>query len=79
MSDYRISFGSVVGTSDTGKLYDMLDILGEEDELIITVDAADESPQYDTIFRVLEENEFDVSAKGGHEGGKYHIFAKRKG
>lgn len=78
MSDYRINFGSVVGPSDTNKLYDMLEILGEDDELIITVDAAGESPQYNTIFRVLEENKFNVSAKGGHEGGQYHIFAKRK-
>ena len=79
MSDYRISFGSVVGPSDTNKLYDMLDILDKEDELIITVDAAGESPQFNTIFRVLEENKFNVSTKGGHEGGQYHIFAKRKG
>jgi hypothetical protein len=79
MSDYRINFGSVVGPSDTDKLYDMLDILSEDDELIITVDSAGESPQYDTIFRVLEENKFNVSTKGGHESGKYHIFAKRKG
>lgn len=78
MSDYRINFGSVVGPSDTGKLYDMLGIIGEGDELIITVDTAGESPQFETIFNVLGRNNFDVSTKGGHEGGKYHIIAKRK-
>ncbi|MDF2675268.1 MAG: hypothetical protein K0R09_3540 [Clostridiales bacterium] len=79
MSDYRINFGNTVGPSDSNKLYDMLGILGGEDELIITLDAAGEPSQYDTIFKVLEENEFNVSTKGGHEGGKYHIIAKRKG
>lgn len=78
MSDYRINFGNVIGPSDTNKLFDMLDIIGEDDELIITVDTAGETPQFDTVFNVLDRNNFNVSTKGGHEGGKYHIIAKRK-
>jgi hypothetical protein len=78
MSDYRINFGNLIGPSDTDKLYDMLDIVGPDDELIIAVDAVHESPQYDTIFRVLEENEFDFSTKGAHVGGKYNIIARRR-
>lgn len=78
MSDYRINFNNNIGPADTDKLYDMLGILGPEDELIITVDAATESPQFDTVFTVLDKNNFSVSTKGGHEGNKYHIFAKRK-
>lgn len=78
MSDYRINFGSVIGPSDTNKLYDMLDIIGQNDELVITIDTAEESPQLDTIFNVLDRNNFDRYTKGGHEGGKYHIIAKRR-
>jgi len=78
MSDYRINFGSTIGPSDTNKIYDMLGILGKDDELIITIDAAGDTPQFDTVFTVFDNNNFDVSTKGGHEGGKYHIIAKRK-
>jgi hypothetical protein len=38
MSDYRINFSSVIGPSDTDKLYSMLDVVGEGDELIIVMD-----------------------------------------
>lgn len=78
MSDYRINFGNVIGPSDTNKINDMLNILGEEDELIITVDTAGGSSQFDNVFTVLDRNNFNVSTKGGHESGKYHIIAKRK-
>lgn len=78
MSDYRINFGSTIGPSDTDKLYDMLDIVGEDDELIITINTAGGTPQFDTIFNVLNNNNFDIATKGGHESGKYHIIAKRK-
>jgi hypothetical protein len=77
MSDYRINFSSVIGPSDTDKLYSMLDVVGEGDELIIVMDAND-SPQTDTIFTVLRNNNFDVHTKGGHDDGKYHIVARRK-
>ncbi len=78
MSDYRINLGNTIGPSDTNKIYDMLGILSKDDELIITADAAGDTPQFDTLFRVLDKNNFEVLTKGGHEGGKYHIIAKRK-
>jgi hypothetical protein len=78
MSDYRLNFGGIIGPSDTDKLYDMLDIVGPEDELTIIMDAGD-TPQGETVFKVLETNEFEFNTKGGHESGKYHIVAKRKG
>lgn len=79
MSDYRINFGNVLGPADTDKIYDMLSIIGEGDELIITVDTTGVPSEFDTVFNVLDRNNFDISTKGGHEGGKYHIIAKRKG
>jgi hypothetical protein len=78
MSDYRMNFGGTIGPSDTNKLYDMLNILGKEDELVISIDSS-ANEQTDTIFRVLEGNNFDIKTKGGHESGEYNIRARRKG
>lgn len=77
MSDYRINFGNFIGPSDTDKLYNMLGIVGEGDELHITIEAAD-ATQTDTIMRVLKENGFDVATKGGHDGTHFNITAKRR-
>jgi hypothetical protein len=77
MSDYRLNFGNLIGPSDTDKLYDMLDIVGEGDELTIVMDA-NESPQTDTIFKVLETNNFDFNTKSSQQNGRYQIVAKRK-
>ncbi|KRQ86086.1 hypothetical protein ABG79_02120 [Caloramator mitchellensis] len=77
MSDYRINFGSVIGPSDTNKIYDILSILSEDDELIITMDGTDVH-QSDEITKILEMNGFDVSQKGGHDDNKYHLIARRR-
>lgn len=78
MSDYRLNFGSLIGPSDTDRFYDMIDIVGPDDHLTITMDSGDDSPQLQTIYKVLETNNFDFNTKGGHEGGKYQIVATRK-
>ncbi|TDT51241.1 hypothetical protein [Fonticella tunisiensis] len=78
MSDYRINFGKIIGPSDYSKLYDMLDILDKDDELIISIDATD-ATQSGGVFRVLEGNNFEVKTKGGNDDGKYNIIARRKG
>lgn len=77
MSDYRINFGNIIEPSDTNKLYNMLDIIGEGDELNITIESAD-ADQTETVMRVLRENKFDVKTKGGHNGGQFNIIAKRR-
>jgi hypothetical protein len=77
MSDYRINFGSLIGTSDTTRLNDMLGIVDSDDELIITLDASD-ADQADTIFSVLDANGFDITTKGSNDGDKYNIIARRR-
>ncbi|MCX7904318.1 MAG: hypothetical protein N2486_07380 [Caloramator sp.] len=77
MSDYRINFGRIIGPSDTNKLYDMLSILNDDDELVITVDGSD-AHQTEEIRRILDMNGFDVTQKGGHDDNKYHLIARRR-
>lgn len=78
MSDYRINFGNIVGPSDTDKLYDMLDIVGQDDELIITIDSK-EPNQVHFISNVLEGNQFNISREMDEKEGKLKIVAQRRG
>ncbi|MCX7695332.1 MAG: hypothetical protein N2Z71_06475 [Caloramator sp.] len=77
MSDYRINFGSIIDQLDQRKLLDVIDIVGKNDELVITIDAKD-ATQTENINRVLENNGFDVTVKGGHDDNKYNIIARRR-
>lgn len=77
MSDYRLEFSPVVGPNDTDRLYYLLSIVQEGDELEITMDNND-NDEFNSIIDVLESNEFNVQVKGDHDGGKYQIIAQRK-
>ncbi|CDF58935.1 hypothetical protein [Thermobrachium celere] len=77
MSDYRINFGSIIDQLDQRKLVDVLNVIGRDDELVITIEAAD-ATQTENINRVLENNGFDITVKGGHDDNKYHIIARRR-
>ena len=77
MSDYRINFGRVIGPSDTNKILDMLPILNNDDELVITMDGTD-AHQSEEVIKILEMNGFDVAQKGGHDDNKYHLYARRR-
>ncbi|MBZ4663783.1 MAG: hypothetical protein JG776_1498 [Caloramator sp.] len=77
MSDYRINFGSIIDQLDQRKLLDVIDIVGKNDELVITIDAKD-ATQTENINRVLENNGFEITVKGGHDDSKYNIIARRR-
>jgi hypothetical protein len=77
MSDYRINFGSLIGASDTERLSYMLGVVDFDDELIITLEAADVDQAGD-IFSVLDNNGFDIVTKGSNDGDKYNIIARRR-
>jgi hypothetical protein len=77
MSDYRLDFDSYVGPKDTDRLYYLLSIVSEGDELEITMDDSN-SEQAGTIVDVLESNEFEVSPKEGNSDGRYHMIAHRR-
>jgi hypothetical protein len=77
MSDYRINMEGGMRPADTDKLYNLLSILSQEDELVISVDGKG-TDQLDSIYNVLDKNEFDVTTKGGHDSASYNIIAKRR-
>lgn len=77
MSDYRINFGSIIDQLDQRRLADVLNIVGDDDELIITIEAED-ATQTENIYRILENNGFEITVKGGHDDNKYNIVARRR-
>ncbi|GIW48847.1 MAG: hypothetical protein KatS3mg079_323 [Caloramator sp.] len=48
-----------------------------DDELVITIDAED-ATQTENIYRLLEDNGFEITVKGGHDDNKYNIVARRR-
>lgn len=77
MSDYRINFGSIIDQLDQRRLTDVLNIVGDDDELIITIEAED-AAQTENIYRLLENNGFEITVKGGNDDNKYNIVARRR-
>ena len=76
MTDYNVEFGSIIGPSDTNKIYDLLSVVAEGEKMHITMDQKDES---DTdIFRVLRGNNFDVSQSSTNSDGRAVYTAIRK-
>ncbi|QZY54668.1 hypothetical protein [Crassaminicella profunda] len=77
MTDHYVNYDKELGMNANTQLIDVLKEVGEEDELIITMDAND-ATQADYLFDILRNNGFDVLPKGGHDDDKYHIIAHRK-
>lgn len=76
MSDYRLEFDSMVSPGDAGRLYDLLSIVSEGDELEIRMDS-DNPEQIDTIVYVLENNSFNVVKRGDNDGRTCCLIAYR--
>jgi hypothetical protein len=77
MSDYMISFENGIRPTDMNKLHNMLGIIGESDEIEITINSND-GEKMGTIIKTLSEKDFEVSTKGSHDGQKYNIHGKRR-
>ena len=77
MSNYRLEFSPIIGSNDTERLNNLLGIVSGDDELEITMGNGD-IEQANSIIGVLENNDFEVSTKRGHIGGKYHLIAHRR-
>lgn len=75
MSDYRIEFDSITGSGDTGRLYDLLSIISEDDELEIIMDKKD-TDQARAVMSVLIENDFHVTSRNNES--QLHLVAQRR-
>lgn len=77
MMDHFINFNEELGLNASTKLRDVLKEVGDDDELIITMDRS-ASDNSSLLFDMLKDNGFDVLPKGGNDDDKYHIIAHRK-
>jgi hypothetical protein len=59
------------------RVQSVLHDIGPGDELTIIIESAD-AHQAASVFELLDENGFDYQPKGGHEGNRYYINARRK-
>ncbi|QEK11128.1 hypothetical protein FQB35_01425 [Crassaminicella thermophila] len=77
MIDHYINYDKELGMNANTKLIDLLKDVGDDEELIITMEGND-AAQSDYLFDILKKNGFEVLPKGGHDDNKYHIIAHRK-
>lgn len=76
MSDYRLNFESIVSSNDAERLYNLLPIVSNEDQLEITL-GSDDPMQIDMIIDVLQGNDFKVLTRRSDKGDECHIIAHR--
>ncbi|MFZ5966838.1 MAG: hypothetical protein ACOYVK_06655 [Bacillota bacterium] len=77
MTEYFINCENQLHVSDNVKLLDIIKEVGNDDQLIITMDGND-AAQSDYITDFLRKNGFDVMPKGGHDDNSYHLIAYKK-
>lgn len=77
MADITISVGEYISFDDVKRIIESAKKLDAEDELIVSLNSVD-AYKADSIFTVLEKNNFDLSTKGGHDGKNYYIIARKK-
>lgn len=77
MSEYRLDISGGIELSDYANINDYINLVDGDDILAISLNSV--SPeQVALITSMLETKDFDVSSKGGHEGGKYVLFATKR-
>ena len=77
MVEHFLRFENEVSVNENQRLEDILKGMGDEDELIISMDS-NEIENSDYLFNLLRDHGFEVLPKGGHEDQQYHIVAQRK-
>lgn len=77
MSDHYINFEGELGMSANDRLMDIIQSIGMEDELIITVEKYDDD-RSDYLFAILEKHGFEVQTRGSKDGKEYQMIAHKK-
>ncbi len=76
MPEYFINRGTEENTNDNRKLEDIIQEVGIDDKLVITLEGTD-ADRSSYIFDFLEKNGFEVLPKGGNGNNNYQLVAKR--
>ncbi|WP_003543562.1 hypothetical protein [Desulfotomaculum nigrificans] len=77
MTDISISLDRVTSGDALQKVDQAIAQIGPEDELTISMEAAD-AHDADQILALLSRNNFDYQPRGSHNGKKYLITARRR-
>lgn len=72
-----LSLNNPMGLNDVRKVVERIKDIDADEELIIQMNSQD-SYKAEGIFSVLEKEQYEWSAKGGHDGRNYYIIARKK-
>ena len=77
MIERTLAMGNHLTINDVRRVVAAAKEIGDDEELILSVNSQ-EAHKAANIFAVLENNDFECTTKGGHDGKDYFIIAKRK-
>ncbi|MDF2892114.1 MAG: hypothetical protein K0R80_2481 [Clostridia bacterium] len=77
MVERTISLGTYVTMNDVRRVVAAAKEIGDDEQLIVSMNAF-ESDKADSIFAVLEKNDFECTNKGASNGHEYYIIARKK-
>lgn len=77
MSEYRLDVNGIIGLSDYTNIHDYMGVIDGDDNLTITIGPGDDQNVH-IICDMLQRNDFVISAKGGHDDGRYYVSAYKK-
>ena len=78
MSQYSLNIKNEMDLSDYSKFYDYMNLVNNDDRVVVTLN---ENNKKDTkmICCIMENNNFDVSWKGGYKNEQLRIMGCKKG
>lgn len=77
MSNYSINFEEINDPGDMERLSQMLNIIGDSDQLMIAIDK-DDLNEGSEILKVLHGNGFSIIAKSSDSENKYNFIVRRR-
>lgn len=77
MADILLTMDEYVSYDDIKRIVEMAKGMNLEDELTVSFNNT-EAYKVENIFSVLQDNNFDLTSKGGHDGRYYYIIAKKR-
>lgn len=66
-----------IGLHDVRKVVERIKDIGQGEELVIQMSNLD-SFRAEGIFNILDRENYQWTAKGGHDGNDYYIVARKK-
>ncbi|MDF2520387.1 MAG: hypothetical protein K0R84_1015 [Clostridia bacterium] len=77
MNERILAMGDYLTLNDVRRVVEAAKEMNEGEELTLSI-SSQETDKVSNIFSVLENNNFELTTKGGHGGRNYFVIARKK-